>query len=168
MVTHEIKCLPSDFKDLMEGLKTSERVRTSPTFQVGDFLKFREWLPAGYFPDTPSTGKYTGNFKFKTISHIRMGVEFSTLFFPVFELDLDVRTEDNGMNAPAFPVSRNLDDSFQEGMTLLDYFAAKAMQAFIAPGQGMTLFAAQELADKSYTVAKYMIEKKGNGSTNGR
>ena len=164
MVTHELKCLSVDFEALMKGRKTSERVRTSHTFQVGDFLKFREWLLVSYFPDTPSTGKYTGNFKCKTIAHIHMDVEFSTLFF---ESDLDVRTEDNGMGAPAFPVSRNLDESFQEGMTLLDYFAAKAMQALIAPGQGMTQLGAQELAEAAYLVAKWMIKKKGNGSTNG-
>jgi len=165
MVTHELKCLPADFEALMEGMKTSEKVKTSHTYQIGDFLKFREWLPYGSFPDVPSTGKYTGKSWECKILHIEMDITFSTLFF---EPDLNVRTKYKGMNMPAFPTVESGTQGAQEGMTLLDYFAAKAMQAFIAPGQGMTLFAAQELADKSYTVAKYMIKKKGNGETHGQ
>lgn len=62
---------------------------------------------------------------------------------------------------PAFPVTFQHDDSAsgctseQEGMTLLDYFAAKAMAAMIINEIDCTL---EALAERSYHVAYEMLK----------
>lgn len=56
-------------------------------------------------------------------------------------------------NQPAFPTS----DTLYGGMSLLDYFAAKAMQAAIING----ILGAGAIADRSYNQAEaMMVERK--------
>jgi hypothetical protein len=56
---------------------------------------------------------------------------------------------------PAFPTpTHNLKN---DGMTLRDYFAAKAMQGFVANGNTNV----QEIAQASYIVADAMLKARG-------
>ena len=54
---------------------------------------------------------------------------------------------------PAFPVAS---DNYATGMTLRDYFAANAMQAYITGG-AYDLYL-HEIADKSYGIAEAMVK----------
>lgn len=65
---------------------------------------------------------------------------------------------------PAFPqVSTNPDgDLYQPGMTLRDYFAAKAMQGMMADGQVMKLVGDLDLAKTAYEMADAMLKARGN------
>ena len=57
---------------------------------------------------------------------------------------------------PAFPV---LDmEVTKEGMTLRDYFAAKAMQAMIASPHMPSAFDMQPVAEKAYIIAEAMLK----------
>lgn len=57
---------------------------------------------------------------------------------------------------PAFPV---LDmEVTKEGMTLRDYFAAKAMQAMIASPHMPSPFDMQPVAEKAYIIAEAMLK----------
>jgi hypothetical protein len=57
---------------------------------------------------------------------------------------------------PAFPTpAHNLQN---DGMTLRDYFAAKAMQACIAKGAPLVFDA---IADKAYEMADAMLKARG-------
>ena len=60
-------------------------------------------------------------------------------------------------NEPAFPCGLASDhiDPLHPGMTLRDYFAAKAMQAFI--GQHVDAGGDDHLAEESYSVADAML-----------
>jgi hypothetical protein len=66
-------------------------------------------------------------------------------------------------NQPAFPgqaqVATNVD--IHEGMSLREYFAAKAMQAWIAkiPGLGLSDRGREEITSESYAIADAMIEE---------
>ena len=64
----------------------------------------------------------------------------------------------NQVNPPAFPVCT--DAPYNPGMTLRDYFAAKAMQAFIYPEgwQGPVGEVASFAAENSYMMADAMME----------
>ena len=60
---------------------------------------------------------------------------------------------------PAFPTNVNGAFGPTDGMTLRDYFAAKAMAAFIvAGGSGSILYSS--LADQSYIAADVMMERR--------
>jgi len=60
------------------------------------------------------------------------------------------------MNAPAFPSPRWEGwGSPQEGMTLRDYFAAKAMQACIEKGAPLVF---NNIANKAYEMADAMLK----------
>ena len=61
---------------------------------------------------------------------------------------------------PAFPViyAPGTDDARLGGMTLRDYFAAKAMQATVMYSNGR--FSAEDVAESSYIMADAMIEEK--------
>jgi hypothetical protein len=64
-------------------------------------------------------------------------------------------TQDNG--GQAFPYQFNYGDGTvyrEEGMTLLDYFAAKAMQAMIIPHDSTI----HRVAEESYRLAAAMIQ----------
>lgn len=56
---------------------------------------------------------------------------------------------------PAFPLG-NTPEEWMNGMTLRDYFAAKAMQGLIAGGGDFERFS--DLASDSYAIADAMLE----------
>ena len=62
---------------------------------------------------------------------------------------------------PAFPIPLNPGQSWQamapcDGMTLRDYFAAKAMQGLVVDGVGSIMD--EELADWAYRLADAMLK----------
>ncbi|EPA9245224.1 hypothetical protein ACQ8FT_004045 [Yersinia enterocolitica] len=78
-------------------------------------------------------------------------------------------TETIKTGGPAFAATGRPDQQFikQEGMTLLDYFAAKAMQGIIRRwdghgfGGGPNSPEYKELADSAYLIADAMIKARG-------
>jgi len=66
------------------------------------------------------------------------------------------------MNIPAFPGVDDLGDPYT-GMTLRDYFAAKAMQGFIqySATKGIYTPPDNELAKVSYDLADAMLKARG-------
>jgi len=72
-------------------------------------------------------------------------------------------------NTPAFPMSAlvyNYDDKapdtiVNEGMTLRDYFAAKAMQGMLAACTGWSEAGIERLAKCSYSTADAMLKARG-------
>ena len=50
----------------------------------------------------------------------------------------------------------------EKGMTLRDYFAAKAMQGMLASHNMPNAFDAQPVADKSYVIADAMLAARSN------
>ena len=61
-------------------------------------------------------------------------------------------------NIPAFPVSGDWSQIKDKGMTLRDYFAAKAMQALISePSLKATM---DEFAHRAYQIADIMMEER--------
>ena len=66
---------------------------------------------------------------------------------------------------PAFPIPLNPGQSWQamapcDGMTLRDYFAAKAMQGLVVDGVGSLMD--EELADWAYRLADAMLKARGS------
>jgi hypothetical protein len=66
-------------------------------------------------------------------------------------------------NEPAFPqnndrIVASLSIANSQGMTLRDYFAAKAMQGMMADGQAFRLVAESTLANTAYEIADAMLE----------
>lgn len=59
---------------------------------------------------------------------------------------------------PAFPHIDSGCGRFEEGMTLRDYFAAKAMQGMMADGQVLKLVGDSELAKAAYAIADEMLK----------
>jgi len=68
------------------------------------------------------------------------------------------------MNTPAFPQSTPIENQFHpnygkdRGMSLRDYFAAKAMQGMMADGQAFRLVAESTLANTAYEIADAMLK----------
>lgn len=66
---------------------------------------------------------------------------------------------------PAFPFSASEGDFTRYGMSLLDYFAAKAMQAQIiscgSRGVSLTSNNIQHFANESYVIAAAMLNARG-------
>jgi hypothetical protein len=68
------------------------------------------------------------------------------------------------MNTPAFPTKINTEHFsrpstiYSTGMTLRDYFAAKAMQGMMADGQAFRLVAESTLANTAYEIADAMLK----------
>lgn len=58
---------------------------------------------------------------------------------------------------PAFPTA-TLAQKTEGGMTLRDYFAAKAMQGMMADGQVLKLVGDSELAKAAYAIADEMLK----------
>lgn len=61
---------------------------------------------------------------------------------------------------PAFPIPGLHEDADFNGMTLRDYFAAKAMQAIIAAqvgNDGVTLMGEDYIANSAYAMADFML-----------
>ncbi|WP_227734674.1 hypothetical protein [Yersinia proxima] len=79
---------------------------------------------------------------------------------------MEIEIETGGL---AFPATGRPDQQFikQEGMTLRDYFAAKAMQGIIRRwdgygfGGGADSPEYKELADSAYSIADAMIKARG-------
>jgi hypothetical protein len=67
-----------------------------------------------------------------------------------------VNARDDG--GQAFPVMR--DFNYVPGMTLRDYFAAKAMAAVIATPEGFTVNGAPHLAEIAYEMADAMLAER--------
>lgn len=68
----------------------------------------------------------------------------------------------NNTGGPAFPVPDIDGSAVCEGMTLRDYFAAKAMQsAFVESSFGFTLEDYRQLAQVSYAMADAMLKARG-------
>ena len=57
---------------------------------------------------------------------------------------------------PAFPTNAMSHDEFDIGMTLRDYFAAKAMQGLLSDGVGS--LSDEELSDWAYKLADAMMK----------
>jgi len=63
------------------------------------------------------------------------------------------------MNEPAFPTPRYArGDMYSLGMTLRDYFAAKAMQAFISSPHVKPMCKDSEISEAAYLVADAMLK----------
>jgi hypothetical protein len=56
---------------------------------------------------------------------------------------------------PAFPLEHSRTSSLHDGMTLRDYFAAKAMQACIAKGAPLVF---DDVANKAYEMSDAMLK----------
>jgi len=61
------------------------------------------------------------------------------------------------MNIPAFPAPAGVEHITEQGMTLRDYFAAKAMQAMTERGEASKGFVARE----AYLMADAMLKARG-------
>jgi hypothetical protein len=59
---------------------------------------------------------------------------------------------------PAFPVPGLHENNDYDGMTLRDYFAAKAMQGMMADGQVLRLVEDGDLAGAAYAMADAMLK----------
>ena len=64
------------------------------------------------------------------------------------------------MNEPAFPQPTGINLSYS-GMTLRDYFAAKAMQAMLAHPNSKETAPPQTYASAAYCMADAMLEARG-------
>lgn len=64
-------------------------------------------------------------------------------------------------NEPAFPVQDAYAMSTERGMTLRDYFAAKAMQGMLAACTGWSEANLERLAKCSYSTADAMMKARG-------
>ena len=74
---------------------------------------------------------------------------------------------------PAFPCHPDIDNKLFDGMTLRDYFAAKAMHAYITANYNILIFQEgkydepthcwtdEELSEQSYQTADAMIKTRG-------
>ena len=60
-------------------------------------------------------------------------------------------------NLPAFPLHPEHYEKDESGMTLRDYFAAKAMQGMLSENSGIR-YPTDELVDFAYKVADAMME----------
>ena len=67
-----------------------------------------------------------------------------------------------GTGGPAFPLHPSADCRYNEsGMTLRDYFAAKAMQGILAATlTPNTIWSQDEVAETAYTVADAMLKER--------
>jgi len=65
-------------------------------------------------------------------------------------------------NPWAFPVPNSANTNGEEGMTLRDYFAAKAMAAFLSTPDGADHYRRQPsiLADSAYKIADAMLAER--------
>jgi hypothetical protein len=62
------------------------------------------------------------------------------------------------MNIPAFPAPAGVSHITEQGMTLRDYFAAKAMQGFAAMSDVDGFSSVEEMAEMSYKWADAMLK----------
>jgi len=64
-------------------------------------------------------------------------------------------------DTPAFPVGLEAFGEDKTGMTLRDYFAAKAMQGFMGSSWNVKSF--EDMAKKAYQLADAMMKEKTDG-----
>ena len=69
---------------------------------------------------------------------------------------------DTNTGGPAFPVPGLHENNDYDGMTLRDYFAAKAMQGLVVDGVGSLMD--EELADWAYRLADAMLKARGSSN----
>ena len=79
------------------------------------------------------------------------------------ETSPDGGAENKPENPPAFPVTGNPEcEQYIEGMTLRDYFAAKAMQAVVTSSRNFSSVTDDESAAKrAYDIADAMLTARG-------
>lgn len=63
-------------------------------------------------------------------------------------------------NPPAFPRTSNEDDFVAEGMTLRDYFAAKAMQMILKNSCAVNDYDRDERSQSAYSIADAMLKER--------
>jgi len=64
----------------------------------------------------------------------------------------------NSKNPLAFPA---IDETYlQEGMSLRDYFAAKAMQVYLKMAYDENSYSNKRISEKSYQIADAMLEER--------
>jgi hypothetical protein len=63
---------------------------------------------------------------------------------------------------PAFPSHGSMGEVAQEGMTLRDYFAAKAMQGFMANKSNPMHYQPEEDAQWAYIISDAMLKARGS------
>ena len=68
------------------------------------------------------------------------------------------KTNDGG---PAFPVEFSPKDGWSDGMSLRDYFAAKAMQGMMSQPETDQPGTLDDLAEISYNMANAMLKSRG-------
>lgn len=66
------------------------------------------------------------------------------------------------VNIPAFPTENAYMVSTQQGMTLRDYFAGRAMQGMLCENSGIR-YPTDELANFAYAVADAMMKEREHG-----
>lgn len=72
----------------------------------------------------------------------------------------------NTSNEPAFPCPDTERNFFQGGMSLRDYFAAQAMQAYVSHlsrVNGEVCCYYKEVSEESYKIADWMLDKRAEG-----
>jgi hypothetical protein len=68
-------------------------------------------------------------------------------------------TNNTNTGGPAFPIKGPVMGSDKQGMTLRDYFAAKAMQGLLAQSQGTALGSRVDAAaEYAYVMAEAMLK----------
>lgn len=70
VVTHDVKCWPSSFIEVISGQKTLDVRRNDRDYRQGDVLLLREWNP--HIRDL-TTGKFTGRTCQRRITHVLTG-----------------------------------------------------------------------------------------------
>jgi len=65
---------------------------------------------------------------------------------------------DTNTGGPAFPSHGSMGEVAQEGMTLRDYFAAKAMQSILAREDGKFTITLEYVGGKAYQYADAMLK----------
>jgi len=87
-------------------------------------------------------------------------------FISVAEIDEQIAKAQKDTGGPAFPVQGLRDPNVSDGMTLRDYFAAKALQGLASAhkaedGSWAIWGCEKEAAELSYMIADAMIAERG-------
>ncbi|MGH3429537.1 MAG: DUF3850 domain-containing protein [Mycobacteriales bacterium] len=73
VVTHDVKCWPSSFTEVISGKKTLEVRFNDRDYRQGDVLLLREWAPS---IDDLTVGEFTGRTCQRRITHVLLGGVF--------------------------------------------------------------------------------------------
>lgn len=72
---HELKCWPSPFQAMLDGIKTFEFRKADRDYEVGNYLLLREWLP--YSENNESgKGEFTGRVLRRLVTYVLRGPSF--------------------------------------------------------------------------------------------